>query len=96
VLFWAEQAEECGLSGVVASPEEITAIRQHCGANFLIVTPGIRPAGAVAADQKRISTPAEAVKAGVDYIVVGRPIVQAQDPRQAALEIVEEMEEALK
>lgn len=96
VLFWAEQAEECGLSGVVASPEEITAIRQHCGANFLIVTPGIRSAGAVAADQKRISTPAEAVKAGVDYIVVGRPIVQAQDPRQAALEIVEEMEEALK
>jgi len=96
VIFWAEQAEECGLSGVVASPVEITAIRQHCGGNFLIVTPGIRPAGAGAGDQKRISTPADAVKAGVDYIVVGRPIVQAPDPRQAALEIVEEMEEALK
>jgi len=95
VIFWAKEAEECGISGVVASPQEITAVRQHCGGNFLIVTPGIRPAGAGAGDQKRISTPAEAVKAGVDYIVVGRPIVQAPDPRQAALEIVQEMEEAL-
>lgn len=95
VIFWAKEAEECGLSGVVASPREITAIREHCGSDFLIVTPGIRPAGAGTGDQKRISTPADAVKAGVDYIVVGRPILQAPDPRQAALDIVQEMEETV-
>ncbi|HHV35153.1 MAG TPA: orotidine-5'-phosphate decarboxylase [Syntrophomonadaceae bacterium] len=94
VVFWAQEAEECGLSGVVASPKEISAIREHCGCDFLIVTPGIRPAGAGTGDQKRVSTPGDAVKNGVDYIVVGRPILQAQDPRQAALDIVREMEEA--
>lgn len=96
VIFWAKEAKECGLSGVVASPKEISAIREHCGRNFLIVTPGIRPAGAGTGDQKRISTPADAVRNGVDYIVVGRPIVQAPDPRQAALAIVKEMEETIK
>ncbi|MGB4503468.1 MAG: orotidine-5'-phosphate decarboxylase [Syntrophaceticus sp.] len=96
VIFWAKEAKECGLSGVVASPKEISAIREHCGRNFLIVTPGIRPAGAGTGDQKRISTPADAVRNGVDYIVVGRPIVQAPDPRQAALDIVKEMEETIK
>ena len=94
VVFWAQEAEECGLSGVVASPKEISAIREHCGCDFLIVTPGIRPAGAGTGDQKRVSTPGDAVKNGVDYLVVGRPILQAQDPRQAALDIVREMEEA--
>jgi orotidine-5'-phosphate decarboxylase len=96
VVFWAKQAEEGGLSGVVASPKEISAIRENCGSDFLIVTPGIRPAGAGSGDQKRISTPADAVKSGVDYIVVGRPILQAADPRQAAIDIVQEMEEAIR
>ncbi len=96
VVFWAKEAEECGLSGVVASPKEITAIRKECGKDFLVVTPGIRPVGAASGDQKRISTPADAVRSGVDYIVVGRPILQAEDPRQAALDIVKEMGEAIK
>lgn len=94
VIFWAKDAKECGLSGVVASPREISAIRENCGRDFLIVTPGIRPAGTGTGDQKRISTPADAVRSGVDYIVVGRPILQAPDPRKAALDIVREMEEA--
>lgn len=94
VVFWAELAKECGLSGVVASPREITAIRERCGRDFLIVTPGIRPLWAAAGDQKRISTPCEAIRAGADYIVVGRPILQAEDPRQAAQKIIREMEEA--
>ncbi|HHY29834.1 MAG TPA: orotidine-5'-phosphate decarboxylase [Syntrophaceticus sp.] len=96
VIFWAQEAKECGLSGVVASPREISAIREHCGRDFLIVTPGIRPAGFESGDQKRVSTPGDAVRSGVDYIVVGRPILQAQDPRQAALDIVREMEEAIR
>lgn len=96
VIFWAQEARECGLSGVVASPREISAIREHCGRDFLIVTPGIRPAGFESGDQKRVSTPGDAVRSGVDYIVVGRPILQAQDPRQAALDIVREMEEAIR
>lgn len=96
VVFWAKQAKERGLSGVVASPQEISAIRESCGSDFLIVTPGIRPAWAGTGDQKRISTPATAIKSGVDYIVVGRPILQAADPRQAAIDIVQEMEEAVR
>lgn len=96
VIFWAKEAQKCGLSGVVASPREISAIRENCGRDFLIVTPGIRPTGTGTGDQKRISTPGDAVRSGVDYIVVGRPILQAQDPRQAALDIVREMEEAIK
>jgi orotidine-5'-phosphate decarboxylase len=75
----------------VASPHEIESIRQACGDGFVILTPGIRPAGVDAGDQRRTMTPREAVAAGADYIVVGRPITSAADPRSAALRIVEEM-----
>jgi orotidine-5'-phosphate decarboxylase len=94
VLFWAVQAKSCGLSGVVASPREIRTIRERCGQEFLIVTPGIRPAGSVCDDQKRIGTPGEALRSGADYLVVGRPIVKAADPVAAAVAIVQEMEVA--
>jgi len=87
----ARLAKSSGLRGVVASPLEIAAIRDACGADFVILTPGIRPAGAEAGDQRRTMTPREAVAAGADYIVVGRPITSAADPRSAALKIVEEM-----
>jgi orotidine-5'-phosphate decarboxylase len=84
-------AQGSGLRGVVASPLEIGAIREACGAKFVILTPGIRPAGADAGDQRRTMTPRQAIAAGADYIVVGRPITGAADPRSAALAIVEEM-----
>ncbi|HVE69998.1 MAG TPA: orotidine-5'-phosphate decarboxylase [Thermoanaerobaculia bacterium] len=87
----ARLAQSSGLRGVVASPLEIAPIREACGADFVILTPGIRPAGADAGDQRRVMTPGDAVRAGADYIVVGRPITNAADPRSAALRIVEEM-----
>ena len=79
------------MDGVVASPQEVAAIRAACGRRFVIVTPGIRPQGGKRDDQRRVMTPAEALSAGVDYIVVGRPITEAQDPLSAAREIVAEM-----
>ena len=87
----AKLAQSSGLRGVVASPLEIEAIREACGVGFVILTPGIRPAGADAGDQRRTMTPRQAIAAGADYIVVGRPITGAADPRSAALGIVEEM-----
>ncbi|MHC1697800.1 MAG: orotidine-5'-phosphate decarboxylase [Geobacteraceae bacterium] len=84
-------AKRAGLDGVVASPQEVPLIRQACGDDFLIVTPGVRPAFAAADDQKRIMTPAEAVAAGADYLVIGRPISAAADPLQAVEAIVDEM-----
>jgi orotidine-5'-phosphate decarboxylase len=93
VVEWAVMAQECGLSGVVASPRETALIREACGPDFLIVTPGIRPAWAAAGDQKRITTPREALDQGADYMVIGRPIRQAADPREAAARIIEELEE---
>ena len=87
----ARLAKDCGLRGVVASPLEIEAIRAACGEGFVILTPGIRPAGSDVGDQRRTMTPREAVAAGADYIVVGRPITNAADTRSAALRIVEEM-----
>lgn len=88
----ARRARDSGLRGVVASPEEIAAIRAACGDGFVIVTPGIRPAGSDAGDQRRTMTPAAAVAAGADYIVIGRPITGASDPRAAALAIADSMD----
>ena len=84
-------AKRAGLDGVVASPQEVALIREACGNDFLIVTPGVRPSFASSDDQKRIMTPAEAVAAGADYLVIGRPISAAPDPLQAVEAIVDEM-----
>jgi orotidine-5'-phosphate decarboxylase len=92
VVRLARLAQSAGLDGVVASAREISAIRQACGPEFLIVTPGIRPASAATDDQARIATPASAIAAGADYLVVGRPITGAPDPAAAADAIVAEME----
>ena len=93
VVYLAKLAQEAGLDGVVASPLEIEPIRKVCGDNFLIVTPGIRPEWAESNDQRRITTPAEAINKGADYIVVGRPIIEADDPLEAAEMILDEMKE---
>jgi orotidine 5''-phosphate decarboxylase, subfamily 1 len=87
----AALAQHSGLRGVVASPQEIALLRERCGRELIIVTPGIRPAGAPADDQLRTKTPAAAVAAGADYIVVGRPITDASDPRGAALALIESL-----
>lgn len=87
----ARLAHEAGLGGVVASPHEIEAIREACDSALKIVAPGIRPAGTDAGDQRRTTTPAAAIAAGADYIVVGRPITDASDPRGAALAIVDSL-----
>jgi orotidine-5'-phosphate decarboxylase len=96
VVRLALLTKEAGMDGVVASPHEVADIRHACGQRFVIVTPGIRPAESQRNDQQRVMTPADAVRAGVDYIVVGRPILEAQNPVKAARAIVAEMEEGLK
>ena len=90
----AKLAQSAGLDGVIASAREARAIRRACGPRFLIVTPGIRPAGAPSHDQSRTMTPRDAVAAGADYLVVGRSITAAPDPAAAAEAIVKEMEAA--
>jgi orotidine-5'-phosphate decarboxylase len=94
VLALGCMAIECGIDGLVCSALEAAAFRRALGAKPVIVTPGIRPAGAERGDQKRVATPAEAVRAGADYIVVGRPILDAPDPRVAADRIAREISEA--
>lgn len=85
----AKLAQDSGLRGIVASPHEVAAIRDACGGEMRLVVPGIRPEGGEAGDQRRTMTPAAAIAAGADYIVVGRPITDATDPRAAALAIVD-------
>jgi orotidine-5'-phosphate decarboxylase len=92
----ARLAKAAGLDGVVASAHEARAIRRACGPKFLIVVPGVRPAEAAANDQSRIATPADAIRAGADYLVVGRPITAAADPRASALAIAEQIEASRK
>jgi orotidine-5'-phosphate decarboxylase len=92
VVNWALMAKESGISGVVCSPREIKGIRAACGQDFKIVTPGIRPRWAEKDDQKRITTPREAIELGADYLVIGRPITSASNPIEAAQKIIEELE----
>ncbi len=91
----ARAAMESGLHGVVCSPLEAACVRAETSAEFLIVTPGVRPAGSKVSDQKRVMTPGEAIKAGATSLVVGRPITAAPDPAAAAGKILEEIEKAL-
>jgi len=96
-LAWL--AQECSLDGVIASPQEIIGIREYCQPEFLVATPGVRPLWAAAGDQKRIMTPAEAIKAGANYLVIGRPITKPPaeigTPVKAAERIAEEIDSVL-
>ena len=93
-LRMAALAKSAGCPGIVASPRELQPLRKLLGENFLIVTPGIRPAGTEANDQQRTANPAQAIRNGASHIVVGRPITHAADPAQAARAIISEMEQA--
>ena len=94
VAYLAELSQTAGLDGVVASPLEIGRVREVCGNDFVIVTPGIRPTWSGSEDQKRIMTPAEAIAEGADYIVVGRPITASDRPREAAGTIISEIRQS--
>ena len=87
----AEQARDIGIDGLICSAEEAANLRSLVGSSMVLVTPGIRPAGSEAGDQKRVMTPAAAIKAGADYLVVGRPIAAAPDPKTAAETIIAEI-----
>ena len=91
----AAQAREAGLDGLILSAQEAGAVRARFGRDMILVTPGIRPAGVAAADQKRTMTPAAAIAAGADYLVVGRPVTQAKNPREAAEAIIAEIAAAM-
>lgn len=91
VVRLARLTQDCGLDGVVCSPREIAAIRDACGPDFTLVVPGIRPAGTAAGDQKRVMTPRDAIDAGADWLVIGRPITAAPDPAAAARDILREL-----
>ncbi|WP_281253734.1 Orotidine 5'-phosphate decarboxylase [Sporomusa silvacetica DSM 10669] len=94
VVHLAKLAQDAGLDGVVASPQEAEQIRKVCGEDFAIVTPGVRPQGSALNDQSRVATPVDALQAGAHYLVIGRPITKAENPRAAALSILEEMRKA--
>jgi orotidine-5'-phosphate decarboxylase len=94
VKLRAEQAKAIGVDGLVCSAEEAANLRTIAGSQMSLVTPGIRPAGSAVGDQKRIMTPARAIAAGADYLVVGRPVMEASDPKAAAEAIVHEIEQA--
>jgi len=94
VVDAAARAKWCGLDGVVASAREAAAIKAACGREFIVVTPGIRPEGASPGDQRRVATPAEALRAGADYLVIGRPVLAAADPRAVVTAILDEMDTA--
>ncbi|HEX5508150.1 MAG TPA: orotidine-5'-phosphate decarboxylase [Pseudolabrys sp.] len=91
----AKQARDIGVDGLICSPEEAAHLRKIVGDQMALVTPGIRPAGSATGDQKRIMTPAKAIAAGADYLVVGRPIVEAADPKAAAESVVAEIDDAV-
>jgi orotidine-5'-phosphate decarboxylase len=91
----AQQAQVLGIDGLVSSPEEVGSLRKIVGHQMSLVTPGIRPAGSATGDQKRIMTPGRAIAAGADYLVVGRPVVEASDPRAVADSIQAEIAQAL-
>src|SRR5471032_1420877 len=91
----AQQAQVLGVDGLVCSPEEAASLRKVVGHQMNLVTPGVRPAGTAAGDQKRVMTPGKAIAAGADYLVVGRPILEAPDPKAAADAIVAEITQAL-
>lgn len=88
VVRLAQLCQDSGLAGIVCSPHEIEEVRKKCGNDFLIVTPGIRPTGFVQGDQKRFATPAEAIQKGADYIVIGRPILESNDPQSVVQSIL--------
>ena len=90
----AQQAQDLGADGLVCSPEEASPLRLVVGPDMLFVTPGVRPLGTARGDQKRVATPGQAIKAGANYLVVGRPITEAADPKAAAQAIVEEIKAA--
>lgn len=92
VLRYASLAKQAGLAGVVCSPQEVTLLKQSLGQGFITVTPGVRPAGGNLQDQKRVMTPAQAIKVGADYLVIGRPITAQPNPRRALEEILTGME----
>jgi len=96
VLRLANLGRDAGLDGIISSAQEIKVVRDYFGKDFAILTPGIRPKGNEVNDQKRVTTPEEAVRAGADFLVVGRPITAAPSPRESAEQILKEIEEAEK
>ena len=95
IVRLAMLAKEAGLSGVVASAKEVNEIKKHCGKDFIVLTPGIRPLWSASNDQERIVTPRDAIKAGADYLVIGRPVTCSNDPVKAINLIIDEVNEAV-